>query len=41
MNMENKNKKYKNPELIVVDFANDDIITNSEPWENGDEYTDD
>lgn len=33
-------KKYENPEMIVVSFENGDIITMSEPWDNGDEWTD-
>lgn len=35
-----KNKKFEKPELEVVEFENTDIITNSEPWGNGDEYED-
>lgn len=33
-------KKYENPELEIVAFDNADIITLSEPWDNGDEYQD-
>ncbi len=33
-------KKYENPEMIIVSFDNNDIITMSEPWDNGDEYED-
>lgn len=35
-----KDKKFEAPELEVVEFENTDIITNSEPWDNGDEWTD-
>lgn len=33
-------KKYTSPELEIVSFENSDIITNSEPWGNGDEWND-
>ena len=34
-------KKYEKPELVIIAFTNDDIITESgdeEGWENGEDY---
>lgn len=32
MNDKKKNKKYVKPEVEIVDFTDEDIITTSSPW---------